>query len=43
MDGKIIEDNFRQTDVTKDWLMSQIQRMGTTLEQINYAVKSTNG
>lgn len=43
MDGKLIEQNFRQTQVSKEWLMSQLKAKGLSLQSVNYAVKSTDG
>ncbi|QRG69065.1 YetF domain-containing protein [Brevibacillus choshinensis] len=43
MDGKIIQDNLRQNNLTIEWLMSQVQKKGLTIAQVNYAVKSSNG
>lgn len=43
MDGKIIQDNLQQNDLTIEWLMSQVQKKGLTVGEVNYAVKSSNG
>ncbi|KQL48463.1 hypothetical protein AN963_01230 [Brevibacillus choshinensis] len=43
MDGKIIQDNLQQNNLTIEWLMSQVQKKGLTVAEVNYAVKSSNG
>jgi len=43
MDGDIIEDNLKQNNLDRNWLISQIKSKGLLLEQVNYAVKSSNG
>jgi uncharacterized membrane protein YcaP (DUF421 family) len=43
MDGKIIDDNLRQNRIDKEWLLSQVKTRGLSVEDVNYAVKSSNG
>lgn len=43
MDGKIIDNNLDQNDLTQDWLHSQVKNKGYTMEDINYAVISSDG
>lgn len=43
MDGKIIDDNLRQNRIDKEWLLSQVKARGLSVEDVNYAVKSSNG
>jgi uncharacterized membrane protein YcaP (DUF421 family) len=43
MDGKIIDENLRQNGIDKEWLLSQAKAKGLSVEDIHYAVKSSNG
>lgn len=43
MDGCIIDENLRQNDIKKEWLLSQIKARGLSVENISYAVKSSIG
>jgi uncharacterized membrane protein YcaP (DUF421 family) len=43
MDGKIISENLLQNGITEDWFLSQVKTRGLSIEQISYAVKSSNG
>ncbi|AET61279.1 membrane protein [Paenibacillus terrae HPL-003] len=43
MDGSIIEANLKENDITTEWLHSQIKKKGLSIENINYAVISSNG
>ncbi|QIC04291.1 DUF421 domain-containing protein [Brevibacillus sp. 7WMA2] len=43
MEGQILEDNLRQNKLSKDWLHKEIKRIGKDLDEIFYAVKTTNG
>lgn len=43
MDGQIIEKNLNNNNLTKEWLLSEIQSQGKSFEDINYAVRSTGG
>ncbi|ATO50887.1 DUF421 domain-containing protein [Brevibacillus laterosporus] len=43
MDGQIIEDNLRENNLSKDWLYKEINRIGKELDEVFYAVKTTNG
>lgn len=43
MDGQIVKDNLQQNGIKKEWLLSQVKTRGLSLENINYAVKSSNG
>ncbi|KJD42508.1 DUF421 domain-containing protein [Paenibacillus terrae] len=43
MDGSIIEANLKDNDITTEWLHSQIKKKGLSIENINYAVISSNG
>jgi uncharacterized membrane protein YcaP (DUF421 family) len=43
MDGNIIGTNLEENDLTKDWLLSQVENKGLSIENINYAVISSNG
>lgn len=43
MDGCIIDDNLRQNDIKKEWLLSQLKARGMSVENISYAVKSSIG
>ncbi|WP_141501522.1 DUF421 domain-containing protein [Paenibacillus luteus] len=43
MDGKIIESNFKQNNITEDWLRSQIELKKLSFDNINYAVISSTG
>ncbi|MCC3380795.1 DUF421 domain-containing protein [Paenibacillus farraposensis] len=43
MDGDIIEANLKENHITKEWLHSQIKKKGLSIENINYAVISSNG
>ncbi|MFD0621085.1 DUF421 domain-containing protein [Paenibacillus sp. GCM10027629] len=43
MDGELIDDNLKLSDVNKEWLLQQVKKRGLTVKDINYAVKSSNG
>ncbi|KEQ25925.1 DUF421 domain-containing protein [Paenibacillus tyrfis] len=43
MDGQIISDNLHQNHISEEWLVSQAQSRGLAIEDICYAVRSTNG
>ncbi|MGG3874064.1 DUF421 domain-containing protein [Brevibacillus laterosporus] len=43
MEGQILEDNLRQNKLSKDWLHKEIKRIGKNLDEIFYAVKTSNG
>ncbi|MNI37751.1 hypothetical protein D3C73_918630 [compost metagenome] len=43
MDGSIIVDNLKQNDMTKEWLISQVDKKGLSIENVNYAVISSDG
>ncbi|MOA33686.1 hypothetical protein D3C78_1550000 [compost metagenome] len=43
MDGTIMEKNLRENQLTKQWLQTQIKNKGLAVQQINYAVISSNG
>ncbi|AIG25935.1 DUF421 domain-containing protein [Brevibacillus laterosporus] len=43
MEGQILEDNLRQNKLSKDWLHKEIKRIGKDLDEIFYAVKTSNG
>ncbi|WP_431089008.1 DUF421 domain-containing protein [Paenibacillus sp. 8b26] len=43
MDGNIVEANLKQNDITTEWLHSQIKKKGLSIENINYAVISSDG
>jgi len=43
MDGKVIHDNLHQYDVKKEWLLQQVKKRGFTVEDVSYAVVSSNG
>lgn len=42
MDGKFVDDNFEQNQISKDWLLEQIRDRGLSIDHINYAVIGTN-
>nr|WP_223830784.1 YetF domain-containing protein [Paenibacillus polymyxa] len=43
MDGDVIDVNLQQNGITTEWLHSQIKKKGLSIEEINYAVISSNG
>ncbi|MGW8957916.1 DUF421 domain-containing protein [Paenibacillus sp. NPDC055715] len=43
MDGNIIDANLKQNDITTEWLLSQVKKKGFSIENINYAVISSDG
>ncbi|TKH41339.1 hypothetical protein C1I60_18250 [Paenibacillus terrae] len=43
MDGHIVEANLKQNDITTEWLHSQIKKKGLSIENVNYAVISSDG
>ncbi|MDQ0493419.1 uncharacterized membrane protein YcaP (DUF421 family) [Paenibacillus brasilensis] len=43
MDGSIIEANLKDNNITTDWLHAQIKKKGLSIENINYAVISSDG
>jgi len=43
MDGEIIDDNLNQNGVNKTWLLQQVKKRGLVVEDVSYAVKSSNG
>ncbi|MGG1658122.1 DUF421 domain-containing protein [Brevibacillus sp. NRS-1366] len=43
MDGKVIHDNLQQNGLQLEWLMAQLNKKGLSIDQVNYAVKSSNG
>ncbi|MEC0236414.1 DUF421 domain-containing protein [Paenibacillus kribbensis] len=43
MDGDIIDANLQQNHITREWLHSQIKKKGLSIENVNYAVISSNG
>ncbi|WP_068501527.1 DUF421 domain-containing protein [Paenibacillus kribbensis] len=43
MDGDIIDANLQQNNITNEWLHSQIKKKGLSIENVNYAVISSNG
>ncbi|WP_239616532.1 DUF421 domain-containing protein [Cohnella mopanensis] len=43
MDGKIIESNLEENNLSKDWLRSQAKKKGLLMNDINYAVISSDG
>jgi len=43
MDGKIIHHNLKQNQLQLDWLMGLLNKKGLRLDQVNYAVKNSNG
>jgi len=43
MDGKLMKKNLRENDIPEKWFLSQIAAQGKELEQIFYAVRTSNG
>ncbi|MGZ9584987.1 DUF421 domain-containing protein [Paenibacillus marinisediminis] len=43
MDGVIIEDNLQVNHIDIAWLLKQVKKQGLSVEEVNYAVKSSNG
>ncbi|MET3211163.1 UNVERIFIED_CONTAM: uncharacterized membrane protein YcaP (DUF421 family) [Paenibacillus sp. PvR008] len=43
MDGNIIEANLKENNITTEWLHSQVKKKGFSIENINYAVISSDG
>lgn len=43
MDGKVIEQNFKENQLTKDWFSVELNQRNINLEQVNYCVRGTNG
>lgn len=43
MDGEIVEDNLSSIRMKREWLIAEIKRRGLSLQEVNYAVKSSNG
>lgn len=43
MDGELIENNLKKNNLSKEWLLSEIESQGKSFENINYAVRSTTG
>lgn len=43
MDGRFIDDNLAAIKMERKWLISEVKRRGLAIEDINYAVKSSNG
>lgn len=43
MDGQIVENNLKDNNLTKEWLLGEIKRRGKPLHSVNYAVRSTSG
>lgn len=43
MDGDIIDANLKQNNITTEWLHSQIKKKRLSIENVNYAVISSNG
>lgn len=43
MDGKLIENNLNNKAVSRRWLEDQLEKRGKRIEDVFYAVKSTNG
>ncbi|MDC2863178.1 DUF421 domain-containing protein [Bacillus sp. BP-3] len=42
MDGQIIDKNFTQNNLTKNWLFTELARRGLTLPDVSYCVRGTN-
>ncbi|WP_088014339.1 DUF421 domain-containing protein [Gottfriedia acidiceleris] len=43
MDGQIIDKNITQNHLTKDWIVTEIERRGLKLADVSYCVRGTNG
>lgn len=43
MDGCMIENNIENGNVNRQWLLSQLQKRGVTVKEVNYAVIGSNG
>lgn len=43
MDGEFIDDNLSSIHMEREWLTNEIRRRGLSLQDVNYAVKSSNG
>lgn len=43
MDGKVIEKNLSENDISMEWLVTKIAEKGKELADVFYAVKATNG
>jgi uncharacterized membrane protein YcaP (DUF421 family) len=43
MDGQLIEDNLNRHEVSRGWLEAELNRRKKRIEDVFYAVKSTNG
>lgn len=43
MDGVIIHENLQQNNIKLEWLLTQMNKKGLSVAEVNYAVKSSNG
>lgn len=43
MDGHFIDDNLSSVKMEREWLIAEMKRRGLSLQDVNYAVKSSNG
>jgi uncharacterized membrane protein YcaP (DUF421 family) len=43
MDGEVVLNSIHQSDLSLEWLQSQLRQRGLTVEQVFYAVRGTNG
>ncbi|MDR7071504.1 DUF421 domain-containing protein [Fictibacillus barbaricus] len=43
MDGQLIEKNFTQNKLTKDWFHTELDQRGLILSDVSYCVRGTNG
>jgi uncharacterized membrane protein YcaP (DUF421 family) len=43
IDGQLLHDNFNSNHIPESWLLSQLKSRGKKLEEVFYAVKSSNG
>ncbi|MFF2878352.1 DUF421 domain-containing protein [Gottfriedia sp. NPDC057991] len=43
MDGQMVDKNITQNHLTKDWIVTEIERRGLKLADVSYCVRGTNG
>jgi uncharacterized membrane protein YcaP (DUF421 family) len=43
MDGRLIENNLNNNGISRRWLEAELEKREKSIEDVFYAVKSTNG
>ncbi|MGE6632197.1 DUF421 domain-containing protein [Bacillus sp. NPDC077027] len=43
MDGKLIQKNLQENNLTEEWIQKQLQQRQLTLQEVVYAVRASNG